>query len=91
MNKQLNTFLFIIGATIFNIITTLLFLLLLVLVFVNFIAPFIPTEAQSWGMVIIFIGAIVLSFVVYRIVIRILMKKIDVDKYFTQLFRGKRK
>jgi uncharacterized membrane protein (DUF373 family) len=89
MNKQLNTILFVLGATLFNVLTTLLFIFLL-LVLYSLISPYLPVDVQSWIFVVIFIGAIALSFVVYRIVIRILMKKIDVDKYFTQLFRGKR-
>jgi hypothetical protein len=90
MNKKLNTLLFIVGATAFNILTTLLFLFLLGFIYIYFIMRFLPPEAQSWPFVIIFIGALALSFVVYRIVIRILMNRVDVDKYFTQVFRGKR-
>jgi hypothetical protein len=89
MNKKLNTILFIAGATVFNILTTLLFLFLLGFIYINFIVRFLPPQAQSWPFVIIFIGALALSFVVYRIIIRILMSKITIDKYFTQIFRGK--
>jgi hypothetical protein len=90
MNKQLNTILFIIGATVFNILTTLLFIFLLLLLY-SLLAPYLPVGVQSWIFVVIFIMAIALSFVVYRLLIRYLMKKIDIDKYFSQFYRGKRK
>jgi hypothetical protein len=89
MNKQLNTFLFIIGATVFNVLTTLLFIFLLLIIY-SLLKPYLPASVDSWIFVVVFIGGIALSFVVYRILIRFLMKKIDIDKYFTQLFRGKR-
>ena len=87
MNKKANTLLFVLGATLFNIITTIACIFGLGLL----IIPRIPAEGQGWSLIIIFIGAIALSFVIYRFILKFLMKKIDVDKYFDPIFGRKRK
>ena len=93
MDKKVNTFLFILGATLFNILVTIVSFVLLVIIYVKLIERFIPesVQLQAWPYVIIFIGAIAVSFVVYRYALRFLLKKIDVDKHFDPLFGPRRK
>ena len=90
MNKKVNTLLFILGATLFNILVTLLFFIGLLLLYAKTIMLFIPEEGSAWGFPLIFIASIALSFVIYRLVLKILLKKIDVEKYFDPIF-NKRK
>ena len=90
MNKKTNTWLFILGGTVFNILVTIIAFIVLLVVFLRFLAPALPEAAASWGLLVIFIGAIALSFVVYRVVLKQLMKRIDMDKYFDPIF-GPRK
>ena len=40
---------------------------------------------------VIFGGAIALSFIIYRFVLKLVIKKVDVDKYFDPIFGRKRK
>jgi hypothetical protein len=87
MNKKANTALFILGATLFNILVTIFSFMLLLLIFM----PHLPESAQAWAVVVIFIAAIAMSFVVYRLAMKILLKKIPVDKYFAPLCSGRRK
>lgn len=90
MSKKTNTILFLIGATIFNIAITIVSFLVLLVFYGRVLVPLLPKEIAAWGMPIIFVGAIVLAFFVYRFVVNALMKKIDVEKYFDPLFMPRR-
>jgi len=93
MNKKTNTLLFILGGTIFNILITILSFFLLLALCSAVIFPRIPPDSTAWSWVLagIFIAAIVASFVVYRFAIKILMKKIDMEKYFDPIFRPRKR
>ena len=91
MNKKVNTILFILGATLFNILVTVLTFVLLLIVYAKFIANLLPEGAQIWSFPFIFIAAIVIAFIVYRYTLSLLMKKIDVEKYFDPIFVSKHK
>ena len=91
MNKKLNTALFILGATIFNVLVTVLSFLLLLVIYARFIMGFLPEGAQAWSFPIIFIAAIAASFVVYRFALKFLLKKINIEKYFDPIIGGNRR
>jgi hypothetical protein len=91
MNKKTNTLLFILGATFFNVLVTVVCFMVLLVLYARFIVALLPEEGQSWGFPVIFIAAIALSFVIYRVALKQLMKKIDVEKYFDPIFGGHRK
>jgi len=87
MNKKLNTVFFILGATLFNVLTAILGFLLLSFIYIRFIFnSSVPEQNNTWAFTFIFIAAIVISFIVYRTLLKYLMKKIDVEKYFDPLF-----
>jgi hypothetical protein len=90
MNKKANTLLFIVGATIFNILLTIASFFILFLLYARFVAPLLPENIAAWGFPLIFLGSIAVSFVVYRFILNLLIKKIDVDKYFDPIFKGRR-
>ncbi|MDR1839969.1 MAG: leader peptide processing enzyme [Treponema sp.] len=89
MNKKVNTLLFIFGATAFNILIAILCFIVLTSLYYNFLMPLLPEGGRSWGFAIIFLASIVLSFVIYRVIMKYLMKKIDMEKYFDPLFARK--
>ena len=91
MNKRLNTVLFILGATVFNILITVLSFLLLLVVYAKFFLQVLPEAAHTWAFPLLFIAAIAISFIAYRYTLRYLMKKIDMEKYFDPLFVRKRR
>ncbi|GHU70005.1 hypothetical protein FACS189450_03780 [Spirochaetia bacterium] len=93
MNKKTNTWLFILGATVFNILITIISFVVLLIIYARFIVNYIPEAGQPWGFVVIFIGSIALSFVLYRVIIKYLLKRFDVEKYFDPIFgrRGPKK
>ncbi len=91
MSKKTNSMLFILGATVINIVITLVCMFILLIVYVRVIVPFLPEESAAGGIPIIFILAIVISFLIYRAGVKLFMKKVDVEKNFDPLFhRGKR-
>ena len=91
MNKKANTILFILGATVFNILITVLFFLLLLIAYAKLLLPIMPEVTQTWSFPIIFIASLVIAFIIYRYAIRFLMKKIDMEKYFDPLFVRKQR
>ncbi|MDR3193448.1 MAG: leader peptide processing enzyme [Treponema sp.] len=86
MSKKTNTLFFILGATVFNIVTTVICFLILMVIYARFLIEKLPQESVAWGFPIIFIAAIALSFVVYRLVLKQLMKRIDIEKHFDPIF-----
>jgi Kef-type K+ transport system membrane component KefB len=86
MNKKANTLLFILGATLFNVIVAVVSFLILIILYGKFLSPIMPESGHGWAFSLIFIAAIAISIFVYRIVIKRLVNKIDVEKYFNPLF-----
>jgi len=86
MNKKLNTVLFVLGATVFNIIAAIASFIVLFLLYANFLAAHIPETARSWSFSLIFMASLVSSFFIYRAVLKYLLTKVNVEKYFDPLF-----
>lgn len=91
MNKKANTMLFILGATVFNIVVTVLCFMALLLLYAKLLLPLLPEAGQAWAFPLIFIAAIAFSFLVYRFTLKLLMKKVEIEKYFDPIFGGRRK
>ncbi|MDR2376966.1 MAG: leader peptide processing enzyme [Treponema sp.] len=89
MSKRTNTLLFILGATVFNILLYIICFLLLFVIYAK-IVGFLPESVQPWGLVIILILPIVASFILYRLILKVVIKKVDVEKYFDPLFGPRR-
>ncbi|MDR0443641.1 MAG: leader peptide processing enzyme [Treponema sp.] len=90
MNKKLNTLLFILCATLFNVLVTVFCFALFSFLYIKFIMPLLPEANRYWGFALIFIASIVASFLVYRAIIKYLTNKVDVERYFDQIFGKKR-
>ena len=86
MNKKINTLLFILGATVFNILVTILSFSLLLVIYAKFIMRLLPEGTQMWSFPLIFIAALAVAFVVYRYALSFLLKKIEMEKYFAPIF-----
>ena len=90
MSKKLNTLFFIIGATLFNIMVTVFFSILLLVFYSTVLYPALPESGGVWVMPVIFVLSIIASFFVYRLAIKIVMKKVDMEKYFDPIFAKRR-
>jgi len=90
MSKKTNTLLFILIATVFNILVTVLCFMAFLVIYSKFLFSVIPESWISWMIPVLFVASIIASFLVYRLVMKILMKKVDIEKYFDPIF-GKRR
>jgi len=86
MNKKVNTILFILGATLFNTVVAIVSFLILMFLYARFLLPIIPQSSYNWAFSLIFIAAITISILVYRVVLKYFINKIDVEQYFDPLF-----
>lgn len=91
MNKKANTALFILGATVVNI------LLMIVLIIIGFaiISAILPAKTNpqlaSILFLVVFLASIAGSFFIYHRVIQFLSKRIDMEKYFHPIFKPRKR
>ena len=90
MNKKTNTIFFILGATLFNVLVTVFCFIVLLVIYSKYFFSVTPESVSAWILPIIFIVSIAASFFVYRLAIKILTKKVSIEKYFDPIF-GKRR
>ena len=86
MSKKTNTLLFILGGTVFNVLITIVCFVILLVIYSRFLYPALPESGAAWALPIIFVASIVVSFLVYRQAVKIVMKKVDMEKYFDPIF-----
>jgi len=93
VNRKLNTLLFILGATVLNLLIMALLLLLGLFVISMIFRNSEPGAGVQIALFVVFALGIGGTFVVYNRVIRWVAGKVDMDKYFHPLFRpgGKKK
>ena len=89
MSKKTNTLWFVLGATIFNMAVTVLCFIGLLLLYARLLAPLLPEDKAPWGFPLIFIGSVALSFAIYRVILKLFMRRISVEKHFAPIFGGK--
>jgi hypothetical protein len=90
MNKKLNTALFLIGATIFNLLLLFVLILLSLLLISALSRGRLGGNVMSILLIVVFLGSMVGSFLIYNQVIKFVSRKIDMEKYFLPLFRRRR-
>lgn len=89
MNKRLNTVLFILGATVANLI------IMAILAIAGFLLlSVLPIGGSSPGiknllLIVVFFGAIIGSFFSYHAIVKAISKRVDMDKYFHPIFKRK--
>ena len=86
MSKKTNTLVFILGATVFNIIITIICFLVLMVIYSKFFYFNLPEDSVAWALPVIFLASIVASFFVYRVVVKLIMKKVDLEEHFDPIF-----
>jgi hypothetical protein len=75
VNKKLKVALFVLVATVFNVVTTLICFAGLALLYVAFIVPRFPDKAAAAGFIPLFVAAFALAFLIYRAVLKQFLKK----------------
>ncbi|MFO8063829.1 MAG: hypothetical protein ACQETQ_02085 [Spirochaetota bacterium] len=89
MNKRLNTVLFILGATIANIILMMAVFLVLFVVFGRFVAPHISPNVGVYMLMGLFVASIVVTYFIYHWAVKKLSNKYDLESYFGPIFPRK--
>jgi membrane protein YdbS with pleckstrin-like domain len=91
MNKKLNTALFIIGASILNVILMII-LMTAGLALLSLVIPenTSPTAASAL-FILVFLLSVAGSFFAYHKVIKFLSCKFDMSKYFHPIFNSKKR
>ena len=87
MNKKLNTALFMLGATIFNLVLLFVLILLAMLALTALFGERLGPSTMSILLIVVFLGAMVGSFLIYNQVVKWIARKIDMEKYFLPLFK----
>jgi uncharacterized membrane protein len=90
MNKKVNTVLFLLGATVFNLLIMFILIVLFLVLISAVFQKSLNANVLSIVMILVFVGSIAASFFIYGRVVKWLSRKIDMDKYFIPLFRRKR-
>lgn len=92
MNKRLNSVLFVLGATVVNILLMLLVFFVMLILFARFVAPALSPQANQLILFGLFIASVVITYVIYHFAMRAIAKRVPLEDYFGPLFtRARRK
>lgn len=86
MNKKVNTVLFILGATIFNIIMMILILVVGLALISVFVGENIGAGIAQILFLLLFVVSIAGAFFLYHRAVKLLSQKVDMEKYFHPIF-----
>jgi hypothetical protein len=82
MNKRTKLVLFMTGATIFNVLLTVLLFIGVLALYSLTIGQLLKVPSAGLAIVVSFVIAIVISSIVYKKLLEILRKRIDFEKTF---------
>jgi hypothetical protein len=87
MSRKTNTLLFMLIATAANILLTIVSFLLLYLPYALLLAPRLPPSSVLWILALLFLAALVISFLVYQALLKLFVRKVNVGKHFESLVK----
>ncbi len=90
MGKKANTVLFILGATVGNLVTMMVVFFALLTVFSFALAPHVPPQSQQWVVLGLLIGSIAITYFIYYKLVRFLTRKYDLEQHFEPIFPKKK-
>lgn len=91
MNKKVNTVLFVLGASAFNVVMMLVIFILVLAVLQLFLTEETSPAAVQLFMLLSFVVSIVGTYGLYTLLIKYITRHVDMDKYFHPIFRRKHK
>ncbi len=91
MSKKTNTVLFILGATVFNLVVIVVLMMISLLIVGLLSGGKLSPNLLSILMMVLFLGSIAGAFLLYSWLVRRLAQRINMDEYFLPLFRPKRR
>lgn len=90
MNKNLKLALFLLGATVFNIVLMFVFIIAVFLVASRLMGNNPNPVVFQIVLLVGFIGSIVLTFLIYGKVMKWLQAKYNLEQHFPQLFKKRK-
>ncbi|MBN1686809.1 MAG: leader peptide processing enzyme [Spirochaetales bacterium] len=87
MNKKVNTVLFIMAATVVNIVTMLIILFAGIYLAGALLSESARESAGQFVFIVIFLIAVLGSFFIYNRLVRAVSKRIDFEKHFHPIFK----
>ncbi len=85
--KRVNSLLFILGATVANVILMIALFLLLSFLYGRLLARYVGQNFSQIMIVLIFFLSVATSYFCYHFLIKWLSEKVDMDRYFDPVFR----
>ncbi len=89
MNKKVNTILFMLGATVVNVLMMIVIFLALMLLYAWLVPGGFATQLGQVIGIVLFLAAIGLTYFLYHRMIKFISTKWNLDEYFDPIF-GKR-
>ena len=90
MNKNLKLGLFLLGATVFNVVLMFVFIIAIFLIASRLMGDNPNPVVFQIVLFVGFIGSIVLTFLIYGKVMKWLQAKYNLEQHFPQLFKKKK-
>ena len=93
MNKKTNTILFVLGATVVNLVLMAVVFTILLVGASFALQPVLTPESQGLGTLVlglIFVATILITYFIYHKTVKKLSQKYDFERYFEPIF-GKKK
>lgn len=91
MSKRSNTVLFILGATVFNLLVIVVLMVVAMVILALLDRAGAPQALLAVLALVLFLGSIAGAFVLYSWLVRLLTRRINMDDYFLPLFRPKKR
>lgn len=91
MNKKANTILFVLAATVLNVLVMGIVFTLLLVVLSSIAPPTLSPEFGTLAVAMIFLATIIVTYVLYHYAVKLLSRKIDLERYFEPIFRTRKR
>jgi len=86
MNKRLNSVLFILAATVLNIVLMFVLFLATFILFARFLAPVLPPGINRILPPVLLVGSVIGTYVIYHRIMKWATHKYNLEQYFAPLF-----
>jgi amino acid transporter len=93
MNKKLNTFLFMVAATVGNIVIMVGMFILLLVIAMQVLVANVPAldPFRNIIIIVVILLSLVGTFFVYNLIMDKIMKKVDMEKYFHPIIKPRKR
>jgi len=91
MNKKLTTLLFLVVATLFNIVIIVVLFIVGFVLLGQFVLPVVSAPVGQILLIVLFCGVVVAGYIIYSKTLRWMQKRYNTDKFLTPIFKPKRR